>query len=109
MIKALLLSAFLATTCEVGPFPKPAPQPEPPTPWDDSITAGAAPTGQAEMICSNLHTQKCPEGDSIATCVSVVQHTLDTKLTRVPAQCLIGAQSPQAVHACGFVTCEAKQ
>jgi hypothetical protein len=114
MIKAfLLLSALLASTCEVGPFPKPAPQPEPPSPWD--TPADAAPPAPEETdaaahtpcyrACKHLEQLGCPEAKPTAggaTCTQVcTNNESGPGGTSLAPECVATAESCSIARACG--------
>lgn len=113
-MKLLFLAAFLAATCQTGPFP---PQPNPdPVPFPPEPMGGAAPVVVADAgpafdtdpsvraACDNLAALHCVEG--MVGCYRVLQRALDTRVTLVPLACLVGASSKSDVRACGpFVAC----
>jgi hypothetical protein len=76
-------------TCATGIQPGPGPQPIP--------TAATA--------CDNLALRGCPSGIA-QSCVVVLQQMVDEHITRIDLGCLTGAQTQDAVRACGGVTCQ---
>ncbi len=111
MIKLLLLSALFASTCEVGPFPKPAPQPDPPSPWDSSDAAppapeevdGAAPSA-CSRACAKLAALGCPEAKPTtggASCIQVCANAESSGVVSLDPDCVSRAASCKAAVACG--------
>lgn len=109
-----VLTAFVLACNSCAPQPAPVPPPMPvgdasPGPIDaapepDDVDAARPPSSQ--RVCLALHAAGCDEADSVTGCAAVIQHTMDSGLTRVPSACLIAAKTKAAVHACGsFVTC----
>lgn len=113
MIKFLLLSAaLLASTCQVGPFPKPSPQPTPPDPWvDGAADAAPAPTpppvpgGTCADACAHGAAMNCawakptPKG---ATCTEVCQNTLGSPISLQP-DCVVRATDCPSAEACAAI------
>jgi hypothetical protein len=113
MIKSiLLLSALLASTCEVGPFPKPPPQPEPPSPWDNWPPPDPAPAPEDDaathtpcyQACKQLAKLGCPEAQPTtggATCTQVCQNVEDSGVVSMNPSCVARAESCSIAKACG--------
>ena len=107
-MKTILLVAFLASTCEVGPFPKPAPQPEPPSPWDSHTDAAPAPAPDDSSLCAvacrKLAALGCPEAQptaSGATCTQVCENAESGPSgTSFGPQCVAQAESCQLARKC---------
>lgn len=111
MIKTiLLLSALLASTCEVGPFPHPPPQPEPPTPWDTPADAAPQPPEEVDaathtpcyLACQQLAKLGCDEAKLTAggaTCTTVCQNAETGPISMHP-ECVAKAASCPAARAC---------
>jgi hypothetical protein len=111
MIRAiLLLSALLASTCEVGPFPKPAPQPSPPSPWDTPSDA-ATPPDEVDaashtpcyLACQKLASLGCPEAKPTAagaTCTQVCNNAESSGVLSMNPSCVAHAESCSIAKAC---------
>lgn len=92
MKRLLFLAISLCScgaTCATGFQPGPGPQPIP--------TAATA--------CDNLALRGCPSGIA-QSCVVVLQQMVNEHITRIDLGCLTGAQTQDAVRACGGVTCQ---
>jgi hypothetical protein len=101
-MKKLLVVVLLA----LASCPQPLP-PTPPGPGPAVLDGGAsdAPVETvAQATCANLARLGCPEGLK-ANCASVVQKAIDTQVTNLRGDCLVGAQTVEAVRACGTVSC----
>jgi hypothetical protein len=109
-MKLLLLSALLASTCEVGPFPKPAPQPGPPSPWDTPTDAApppeeidAAAHTPCYLACQRLTKLGCPEAQPTAegaTCTQVCTNIESTGNISMGPECVAGATTCKIARAC---------
>jgi hypothetical protein len=113
MIKSLFtLAALLASTCQVGPFPKPTPQPEPPDPWNDAaLDAGPTPTpppvpgASCADACARLTALGCPGAKPTprgASCVEVCQNTLGSPVS-LQTDCIARASDCPAANACAAI------
>ena len=112
MIKAiLLLSSLLASTCELGPFPKPAPQPEPPSPWDSPADAAlpapeevdAAAHTPCYLACKQLEKLGCPEAKPTtggATCTQVCTNVESSGVVSFNPSCVASAKNCAQAKAC---------
>ncbi len=90
-LAALALVSFSAVACATVPA-------EAKSPDDDAGT-----TAQATKACHVLEDVTCPEGAADArtgkTCVERL--TSESKLAKVPFDCVIGAKTRDAVRGCG--------
>lgn len=123
MIKSiLLLSALLASTCQVGPFPKPSPQPEPPSPWPDDPTpdgqadaapappppppaADAGPMRPCEAACARYAFLKCKQAQPTpdgASCVDVCENVESSGVMSLGPDCVAHAARCEDADACAY-------
>ena len=110
MIKAALLVALLASSCELGPFPKPPPQPEPPSPWDSAHDAAppdedvdAAAHTPCYQACQRLKALGCPEAEPTAagaTCTQVCTNAETSGVVSFNPTCVARAQSCSLARRC---------
>lgn len=110
MIRALLISALLASTCEVGPFPKPAPQPEPTSPWD-TLADAAPPTDDTDAAahtpcyaaCQQLAKLGCSEAKPTAagaTCTQVCMNAESSGIVSINSSCVAAASTCAKARSC---------
>jgi hypothetical protein len=105
-----VLASLVGLACFLGAMACPGPQPLPPVPpgpppATDAATDVPVPGSVAETACASLARLQCPEGLRL-DCVTVVQKAIDTHITDLKLGCLIGAQTVEAVRACGSVSCK---
>jgi hypothetical protein len=93
---------FLASCPQPLPPAPPGPGPAPVVP--DGGMADAVVETVAQAACVNLARLGCPEGLRV-NCASVVQKAIDTQITNLRVDCIVGAQTAEAVRACGTVSC----
>lgn len=110
MIKAILLASLLASSCELGPFPKPPPQPEPPSPWDSSTDAAppdeevdAAAHTPCYLACQRLKALGCQEAQPTAagaTCTQVCSNVQSSGVVSMNPECVARAESCSIARKC---------
>jgi hypothetical protein len=112
-----LLPLMVAAQCNPPPQPPPVPEPvavagaSPAPAPTDSVDAGPTPappdpavTPGVRLACAKLAQLACAEGGS--SCQRVLQKAIDARITLVPLDCIVGADSKPAVRACGpFIIC----
>lgn len=107
----MMLTALLASTCELGPFPKPPPSPEPPSPWDGPADAAPVPEDldaaahtPCYRACKKLEQLGCPEAKPTAagaTCTQVCVNTESSGVVTMGPECVAGAESCSIARNCG--------